>query len=136
MTISAYQRIILPRPGKPFVFVRTPGASYASVGIVYTASYGPDVFDGGDVYIAHNGGTAGTFDRISAWLYAIWHYAARMQVDPQARSLHLGQDVPQIWARVQRRRQTGSRSLRMSCRRGSADQPPERVRGRDHRGRP
>jgi hypothetical protein len=74
-TIGHYQRIILPRPGRRFVFDATPGASYASVGEVYTCAYGPDVhFRSGDISLTRESTGSGTYDRISAWEYAKWRY--------------------------------------------------------------
>lgn len=74
-SISLWQRIILPRPGRKFVFDRTPGASYASEGEPYTCSYPPNVHTGaGDIYLTSVDRGTGCYDRISAWEYAKWHY--------------------------------------------------------------
>lgn len=81
--LSAYQRIILPRPGRRFVFDVTPGASYATPGEVYTCGYPPDR---SDIYVQSDRG--GTGDRISAWRHAVWHYVpedAPPWVDPPDR---------------------------------------------------
>lgn len=72
-----WQRIMVPRPGRRFVFTVTPGASYASVGEVYTCSGFPNTNDpwGGSDISLHNVSTgSGTFDRLAAWKYAEWHY--------------------------------------------------------------
>lgn len=73
--VGVYQHIILPRPGRKFVFDVTPGASYASVGEVYTCGYPHDIhFGAGDISISSVERGTGTYDRISAWQYAKWHY--------------------------------------------------------------
>lgn len=72
--LGMFQRVKLPRPGRKFVFDRTPGASYATAGEVYTCNYPPNVFSGGDIYITNVERGSGTFDRISAWQYASWRY--------------------------------------------------------------
>jgi hypothetical protein len=73
--VGLFQRIILPRPGRKFVFDRTPGASYASEGEVYTCGYPADIHSGGgDIYLTNVERGSGCYDRISAWQYAKWHY--------------------------------------------------------------
>lgn len=70
---SLHQRIKIPRPGRVFVFTRTPGASYASVGVAYTCGGYPD--NGyGDIYVQRVDKSSGTYDRLQAWEYAEWHY--------------------------------------------------------------
>jgi hypothetical protein len=72
---GTYQHVILPRPGRKFVFDVTPGASYASEGEEYTASYGPNIhFDASTVYLTSVERGTGCYDRISAWEYAKWRY--------------------------------------------------------------
>lgn len=67
------QLIMVPRAGKKFIFKRTPGASYASVGVVYTCSGYPS--DGyGDIHITRADKSSGTYDRLSAWEWAEWEY--------------------------------------------------------------
>lgn len=66
-----FQHVILPRPGRKFVFDVTPGASYASVGVEYTCGYGPDR---NRISISRVEGNSGTEDSISAWQYAKWRY--------------------------------------------------------------
>ena len=74
-SIGTFQHIILPRPGRKFVFDSTPGASYASVGEAYTCSYPADIhFCAGDIYLSNVERGSGCYDRISAWQYAKWHY--------------------------------------------------------------
>ena len=73
--VGAYQHIILPRPGRKFVFDVTPGASYASIGTIYTCGYSPNVHSGaGDVHLSNFETGSGCYDRISAWEYAKWRY--------------------------------------------------------------
>lgn len=74
---GVYQHIILPRPGRRFIFDQTPGASYASVGEEYTASYGPNIhFDASNICLTNVRRGTGCYDRISAWQYAKWRYVA------------------------------------------------------------
>lgn len=70
-----FQHVILPRPGRRFVFEQTPGASYASAGDEYMASYGPNIhFDASDIYLTNVSKGSGCYDRISAWEHAKWRY--------------------------------------------------------------
>lgn len=72
---GVYQHIILPRPGRKFVFDVTPGASYAGVGEVYICGYPPNIhFGAGDIYLSNVEKGSGCYDRISAWEYAKWRY--------------------------------------------------------------
>ncbi len=72
---SAYQHIILPRPGRKFVFDVTPGASYATGGEEYTAHWSDDAyFRAGEVRLRSVERGSECYDRISAWEYAKWRY--------------------------------------------------------------
>lgn len=75
--VQEWQRIMVPRPGRKFVFTKIPGGSYADVNEVYTCSGFPNTNDkwiSADISITREDGYTGTFDRLSAWKYAEWHY--------------------------------------------------------------
>lgn len=74
--IGAYQRVMVPRAGRKFVFTRTPGGSYTSVGKVYTCGGYPNhsKYYAQDIYCISVQDGSGTYDRISAWVHAEWHY--------------------------------------------------------------
>lgn len=69
-----WQRIMLPRPNRPFVFSCVPGGSYASVGEVYVCGYGTTLHGFSGVLLTSKETGAGTYDRLSAWKYAEWKY--------------------------------------------------------------
>lgn len=68
-----WQRIMVPLASKQFVFDVIPGASYASVGVVYTCSGFPAKANG-DIHLHNVAKCSGTFDRLSAWKCAEWRY--------------------------------------------------------------
>ena len=74
--VTEYQRIMVPRAGRKFVFTKTPGASYTSVGEVYTCGGYPNrtPYSSDDIYCKSVERGSGTYDRLSAWKTAEWHY--------------------------------------------------------------
>lgn len=74
--LNLFQRVMVPRPGRKFVFKVTPGASYASVGEVYTCSGYPsnDRYSPAHVVLFNAESGSSCFDNISAWVHAEWEY--------------------------------------------------------------
>lgn len=75
--LNVWQRIMVPKAGKPFVFTRKPGGSYSSEGEIYTCSGFPNTADpwsSKDVSLHNVAKGSGCFDRLSAWEHAEWHY--------------------------------------------------------------
>lgn len=78
--VRPQQRIMVPHAGRKFMFTRTPGGSYTDVNEVYTCGGYPNTNDrwlSADIYCTHHhedGTTSGTYDRLSAWEHAEWHY--------------------------------------------------------------
>lgn len=75
--VRLHQTIMVPHKGRKFRFTKIPGASYATVGEVYTCSGYPNTNDSWgprDISITSVETGAGTFDRLQAWEYAEWEY--------------------------------------------------------------